>query len=164
MQGMESLPQASYKPSLGLHTSITWYMLSIWLTVHHSLQKVRILIWNYEILSLLLENFLHKNSTFYHQRLVMFYKVHTSNFFFYLRQKANTANARHTSNFCCTYKKLHLRLWTCKVEAPYHDNDLILTLIISPQSGWQWIWSCLAFHMGGFRDGGWQFLTFGRCH
>jgi hypothetical protein len=19
-------------------------------------------------------------------------------------------------------------------------------------------------HMGGFRDGGWQFLTFGRCH
>jgi hypothetical protein len=25
----------------------------------------------------------------------------------------------------------------CKVETPYHDNDLILTPIISPQSGWQ---------------------------
>jgi hypothetical protein len=24
-----------------------------------------------------------------------------------------------------------------KVETPYHDNDLILTPIISPQSGWQ---------------------------
>ena len=23
-----------------------------------------------------------------------------------------------------------------KVETPYHDNDLILTPIISPQSGW----------------------------
>jgi hypothetical protein len=43
-----------------------------------------------------------------------------------------------------------------KVEIPYHDNDLILTLIISPQSGWQWTWSCPKLHMGGFRDGGWQ--------
>jgi hypothetical protein len=25
----------------------------------------------------------------------------------------------------------------CKVETPYHDNDLILTPIISSQSGWQ---------------------------
>jgi hypothetical protein len=24
-----------------------------------------------------------------------------------------------------------------KVETPYHDNDLILTPLISPQSGWQ---------------------------
>jgi hypothetical protein len=29
-----------------------------------------------------------------------------------------------------------------KVETPYHDNDLTLTPIISPQSGWQWTWSC----------------------
>jgi len=27
-----------------------------------------------------------------------------------------------------------------KVETPIHDNDLILTLIIAPQSGWQWTW------------------------
>ena len=53
---------------------------------------------------------------------------------------------------------------TTKVETPYHDNDLILTPIISPQSGWQWTWSCLELHMGGFRNGGWQILTFGRCH
>jgi hypothetical protein len=26
---------------------------------------------------------------------------------------------------------------TSKVETPYHDNDLILAPIISPQSGWQ---------------------------
>jgi hypothetical protein len=45
----------------------------------------------------------------------------------------------------------------CKVETPYHDNDLVLTPIISPQSGWQWTWSCPELHMGGFRDGGWQF-------
>jgi hypothetical protein len=25
----------------------------------------------------------------------------------------------------------------CKVETPYHDNDLIMTPIISPQSDWQ---------------------------
>jgi hypothetical protein len=25
----------------------------------------------------------------------------------------------------------------CKVETPYHDNDLILVSVISPQSGWQ---------------------------
>ena len=24
-----------------------------------------------------------------------------------------------------------------KVETPYHDNDLVLTPIMSPQSGWQ---------------------------
>jgi len=24
-----------------------------------------------------------------------------------------------------------------KVETPYHDNNLVLTPIISPQSGWQ---------------------------
>jgi hypothetical protein len=52
----------------------------------------------------------------------------------------------------------------CKVETPYHDNDLILTPIILPQSGWQWTWSCPELHMGGFRDGGWQFLAFRRCH
>jgi hypothetical protein len=51
-----------------------------------------------------------------------------------------------------------------KVETPIRDNDLILTPIIAPQSGWQWTWSCSKLHMGGFRDGGWQFLTFGRCH
>jgi hypothetical protein len=51
-----------------------------------------------------------------------------------------------------------------KVETPYHDNDLILTPIISPQSGWQWTWSCSELHICGFRDGGWKFLTFGRCH
>jgi hypothetical protein len=50
-----------------------------------------------------------------------------------------------------------------KVETSYHDNDLIMTPIISPQSGWQWTWNCPELHMGGFRDGGWQFLTFGRC-
>jgi hypothetical protein len=49
-----------------------------------------------------------------------------------------------------------------KVETPYHDNDLILTHIISSQSGWQWTWSCPELHMGGFRDGGLQFLTFWR--
>ena len=27
-------------------------------------------------------------------------------------------------------------LFPIKVETPYHDNDLILTPIISPQSGW----------------------------
>jgi hypothetical protein len=54
--------------------------------------------------------------------------------------------------------------YVTKVETPYHDNDLILTPIISPQSGWQWTWSCPELHMGGFRDVGWQFLTFGRCH
>jgi len=42
-----------------------------------------------------------------------------------------------------------------KVETPYHDIDLILTLIISSQSGWQWTWSCLELHMGGFSDEGW---------
>jgi hypothetical protein len=36
------------------------------------------------------------------------------------------------------------------IETPYHDdNDLILILTISPQSGWQWTWSCPEFHMGG---------------
>jgi hypothetical protein len=50
-----------------------------------------------------------------------------------------------------------------KIETPYNDNDLILTPIISPQSGWQCTWSCLELHVGGFRDEGWQFLTFGRC-
>jgi hypothetical protein len=54
--------------------------------------------------------------------------------------------------------------WSTKVEIPYHDNDLILTPIISPQSGWHWTSSCPELHMGSFRDGGWQFLTFGRCH
>ena len=44
-----------------------------------------------------------------------------------------------------------------KVETPYHDNDLIMNPILSSQSGWQWTWSCLEVHMGGFRDGGWQF-------
>ena len=52
----------------------------------------------------------------------------------------------------------------CNVETPYYDNDLILTPIISSLSGWQWTWSCLELHMCGFRDGGWQFLTFERCH
>ena len=46
------------------------------------------------------------------------------------------------------------RTWTnglvVKVETPYHDNDLILTPIISPQSGWQWTWSCPKLHMSGF--------------
>ena len=28
------------------------------------------------------------------------------------------------------------RMWH-KVETPYHDNDVILTPIISPQSGWR---------------------------
>ena len=51
-----------------------------------------------------------------------------------------------------------------KVETPIHDNDLIPTPIISPQSGWQWIWSCPKLHMNGFRDRGWQFLILGRCH
>ena len=51
-----------------------------------------------------------------------------------------------------------------KVETPYNDNDLIHTPIISPQSGWQWTWRCPKLHMGGVRDGGWHFLTFGRCH
>ena len=37
-------------------------------------------------------------------------------------------------------------------------------MIISPQSGWQWTCSCPELHEGGFRDGGWQCLTFGRCH
>ena len=50
-----------------------------------------------------------------------------------------------------------------KVETPYHDNDLTLTPIISPQSSWQWTWSCRELHMGGFRDGGWQCLTFRTC-
>jgi hypothetical protein len=31
----------------------------------------------------------------------------------------------------------HARYINSKVETPYHDNDLILTPIISPQSGWQ---------------------------
>jgi hypothetical protein len=46
--------------------------------------------------------------------------------------------------------------WACKskVETPYHGNDLILTPIISPRSGWQWTWSCPELHMGGFRDDG----------
>ena len=57
-----------------------------------------------------------------------------------------------------------LTLSSTKVQTPYHDNDLILTPIISPQSGWHWPWSCPELHMGGFRDGGWQFLTFERCH
>jgi hypothetical protein len=48
---------------------------------------------------------------------------------------------------------------TYKIETPYHDNDLIMTPIISSQSGWQWTWSCSELHMGGFRDGGWQFLV-----
>ena len=63
---------------------------------------------------------------------------------------------------------VHLRrgskLGTSKVETPYHDNDLILTPIISSQSGWQRTWSCMELHMGSFRDGGWQILIFGRCH
>ena len=40
-----------------------------------------------------------------------------------------------------------------KVETPYHDNDLLPTPIIPPQSCWQWTWSCPELHMGGFRDG-----------
>ena len=35
-----------------------------------------------------------------------------------------------------------------KVETPYHDNDLILTPIMSSQSGWQRTWSCPELHMG----------------
>jgi hypothetical protein len=48
-----------------------------------------------------------------------------------------------------------------KVETPYHDNDLILTPIISPQSGSQWTRSCPELHMDGFSDGGWQFWDSG---
>ena len=51
----------------------------------------------------------------------------------------------------------HETTLTLKVETPYHDNDLILTPIISPQSSWRWTWSCPELHMGGFSDGGWQF-------
>ena len=43
-----------------------------------------------------------------------------------------------------------------KVETPYHDNDLVLTPIISPQSGWHCTWSYPELHMGGFRDAGWH--------
>jgi hypothetical protein len=64
----------------------------------------------------------------------------------------------------CPRKPHNIEPRQIKVETPCHDNDLILILIISPQSGWQWTWSCLQFHMGGFKDGGWQFLTFGRWH
>jgi hypothetical protein len=39
--------------------------------------------------------------------------------------------------------------------------DLFLTPIISPESSWQWTWSCPKFHMGGFRDGGGQFWYLG---
>ena len=46
----------------------------------------------------------------------------------------------------------------CKVETPYHDNDLSLTPKLSPQSGWQWTLSCPELHMGGFRGEGWQHL------
>ena len=52
----------------------------------------------------------------------------------------------------------------CKVETPYHDNDLIMTPIRSPQSGWQWTSSCPELHMGSFSDGGWQFKKIRRCH
>jgi hypothetical protein len=31
----------------------------------------------------------------------------------------------------------HSFIPSSKVETPYHDNDLILTPTISPQSGWQ---------------------------
>jgi hypothetical protein len=67
---------------------------------------------------------------------------------------------------CRFFDRIHrsLPVLLTKVETPIHDNDLILTPRIAPQSGWQWTWSCPEFHMGGFRDGGWQFLTFGRCH
>jgi len=63
-------------------------------------------------------------------------------------------------------KLQHIRMsqHNIKVETSYHWHDLILILIILPQSGWHWIWSCPELHMGGFSDGGWQFLTFGRCH
>ena len=40
-------------------------------------------------------------------------------------------------------------------------TTLILTPIISPQSGWQWTWSNLKLHMGGSSDGGWQFWNLG---
>jgi hypothetical protein len=42
-----------------------------------------------------------------------------------------------------------------KVETPYHDNDLILTPILSPQSGWQWTWSARNFTWAvlGMADG-----------
>jgi len=48
----------------------------------------------------------------------------------------------------CLYKLNNIS-WCTKVEKPIHDNDLILTPVISPQSGWQWTWSCLELHMGG---------------
>jgi hypothetical protein len=52
---------------------------------------------------------------------------------------------------------------SCKVETPYHDNDLIPTPINITT---KWLTVNLKMpelHMGGFWDGGWQFLTFG-CH
>jgi hypothetical protein len=51
----------------------------------------------------------------------------------------------------------------------FYDSNLnhkmfMINTFKSIQSGWQWTWSCPELHMGGFRGGGWQFLTFGRCH
>jgi hypothetical protein len=44
-----------------------------------------------------------------------------------------------------------------KVDTPYHDNDLILTLIISPQSvdnepevAWDFTWAVLGMEDGNF--------------
>jgi hypothetical protein len=43
-----------------------------------------------------------------------------------------------------------------KVETPYHDNDLIMTPIISPQSGLTTNVKLPGTSHGGFRDGGWR--------
>jgi hypothetical protein len=61
------------------------------------------------------------------------------------------------TNHMFPYPRRSRRVGRSKVETPYHDNNLIVTPIISPQSGWQWTWSCPELHMGGFSDGGWQF-------
>ena len=47
-----------------------------------------------------------------------------------------------------------------KVETPYHDNNLMLTPIISPQSGWHWTWSCRNFTWAvlGMEDGNFRHL------
>jgi hypothetical protein len=68
------------------------------------------------------------------------------------------------NEFDSTWGVKGLIVFQSKVETLYRDNNMILTPIISSQSGWQWTWSCPELHMGGFRGGGRQFLTFERCH